>query len=154
MQPASQTEDRLFRCVPAAVLDTNVVLDWLLFQDPRVDPLARALEDGGLDWLATDAMLAEVGHMLQHPSLARWTAPRDAAISTCRRLARVLPTPPCPATGWPRCSDPDDQPFIDLAIHERARWLLSHDRAVLRLRSRLARFGVRVMEPQDWPPAA
>jgi predicted nucleic acid-binding protein len=154
MPAASQSEEQLRWSVPALVLDTNVVLDWVLFRDPRIGALSHALEDGSLCWLATDAMLAEARHMLQHPSLARWDAPRDAAIATCRRLARVLPTPPCPAAGWPRCSDPDDQPFIDLAVHERARWLLTHDRAVLKLRGRLARLGVKVMEPQDWTPAA
>ena len=43
------------------------------------------------------------------------------------------PAPACAV----RCGDPDDQPFIDLALLHRA-LLLSKDKAVLRLRRRLA----------------
>ena len=47
--------------------------------------------------------------------------------------------PACPV----RCSDPDDQGFIDLAVAHRA-MLLSKDKAVLRLRRRLAPLAVPV----------
>ena len=42
-----------------------------------------------------------------------------------------------------RCSDRDDQIFVDLAVANRA-MLLSRDRQVLRLRRRLAMLGVTV----------
>ena len=47
------------------------------------------------------------------------------------------------ARGAPRCSDPDDQKFIDLALRPAA-LLLSKDQAVLRLRRALAERGVAV----------
>ena len=49
-----------------------------------------------------------------------------------------------------RCSDPDDQKFIDLAVAAGARWLVTRDRAVLRLASRMRSAGVLVVTPQAW----
>jgi hypothetical protein len=49
------------------------------------------------------------------------------------------------------CTDPADQKFIDLAVAERAQWLLSRDKALLRL-ARLAgkRFALRIGTPETW----
>ena len=43
----------------ALVLDTNVVLDWLLFCDERVAALAGAIESGAVRWLCCGPMRAE-----------------------------------------------------------------------------------------------
>ncbi|WP_440131005.1 PIN domain-containing protein, partial [Rubrivivax gelatinosus] len=61
------------------VLDTNVVLDWLVFDDPATRPLAAALEAGRLRWIATGPMLDELLHVLQRPELDRWRAACEAA---------------------------------------------------------------------------
>jgi hypothetical protein len=58
--------------VPAAILDTQVALDWLLFDDPSTAALARAVQASRLVWLATPAMRAELadgaGSTLTPPS--------------------------------------------------------------------------------------
>ena len=132
------------------VLDTNVVLDWLVFSDTRAQRIAQAVSSGAVAWLATDGMLAEAMRMFAHPSLARWRPDVDAATATCLRHARLVATPSAPLGAWPRCTDRDDQPFVELAIAERARWLVSRDRALLKLRRRMAGFGVAVVTPDDW----
>lgn len=131
------------------VLDTNVVLDWLVFSDPSAARIASAVTSGAVTWLATEGILAEAMRMFAHPSLQRWRPDVDAASVTCQRHARVV-VAPCAPPAWPRCTDPDDQPFVDLAIAERAHWLVSRDRALLKLRRRVARFGVAVVTPEDW----
>ena len=37
---------------PSAVLDTNTVLDWLVFRDPATEQLSRHIEAGRLAWRA------------------------------------------------------------------------------------------------------
>jgi len=48
----------------------------------------------------------------------------------------------------PRCSDPDDQKFLELAAVARAQGLVSKDRALLKLRRRCAP-QFRVMTPAE-----
>ena len=48
----------------------------------------------------------------------------------------------------PRCSDPDDQKFIELAAATHAQGLVSKDRAVLKLRRRCAPH-YRIMTPAE-----
>jgi putative PIN family toxin of toxin-antitoxin system len=132
------------------VLDTNVVLAWLVFRDPAIAPLIDALERDQLDWLATESIVDEARHMVAHPSLARWATDREQVLAALSSRPRLVPAPTPPRAGWPRCSDADDQQFIDLAICHRTRWLLTRDRAVLKLRRRLAVHGVDVVTPEAW----
>jgi predicted nucleic acid-binding protein len=135
---------------PAAVLDTNAVLDWLVFHDPGVTALSQAIEAGLLRWLATPGMRRELQHMLGHASLERWEPDREHALTIFDRHAILTEIDLPPSVAAPRCSDPDDQVFIDLALAAGARWLVSHDRAVLRLARRLRVHGVEVVRPAAW----
>ncbi len=128
----------------AVVIDTNIVLDLLLFADPSTQALRAALDAGALAWLATDAMRGELQRVLDYPAMrtplsARGLLATDV-LQRYDRSARLRPA--APACGV-RCSDPHDQPFIDLAVAHRAR-LLSKDKAVLHLRRRLAPLAVMV----------
>lgn len=139
--------------IPIAVLDTNVVLDWLVFRNPDCAPLASALAAGELRWVATHAMRDELAHVLGRGHLDEWS-PDMASIWTHweRHCAELAAPPPAVPAGRLRCSDPDDQKFIDLAVGCNARWLLSHDRAVLRLARRLRDHGVETLPPGRWAP--
>jgi uncharacterized protein len=130
-----------------AVLDTNVVLDWLVFRNPRTASLAAAIEDGGLRWIVSMPMRAELGHMLAHASLARWSPDADRILATLDRLSSLCP--PAAASRL-HCTDRDDQIFIDLALKERADWLITHDRALLKLARRARLQGVSVLTPMAW----
>ena len=128
----------------AVVLDTNIVLDLLLFQNPKAQGLRQALDQQQLRWLATVPMRAELVRVLAYPkieavsvrpghSVARLLEQWDAQVSV------VEVAPRCTV----RCRDPDDQMFIDLAVAHRA-LLLSKDALVLRLAKRLLPLGVVV----------
>ena len=54
----------------AIVIDTNIALDLLVFDDPGCAPLAAALEAGALQWLATAAMRDEFARVLGYPPIA------------------------------------------------------------------------------------
>jgi predicted nucleic acid-binding protein len=49
------------------VLDTNIVLDLFVFDDPATQPLQQALETQQLRWLATPAMRVELARVLAYP---------------------------------------------------------------------------------------
>ena len=133
---------------PALVLDTNVVLDWLLFADPRAAAVAAAIESGAVRWLAASRMRDEFERTLHYPALSRWKPESERLLSIFDRHAVIRPAPP--TSPRLRCSDADDQIFIDLALTTGARWLLTRDRALLRLRRRAAESGILVMPPERW----
>jgi len=136
---------------PIVVLDTNAVLDWLVFAEPQMQPIAHAVVAGQLDWIVTDAMQAELMLVLARKEIQPWQPDLDKVTAAWALHARRLETP-LTAPLAPRCSDPDDQIFIDLALAHGARWLVSRDRAVLRLRRALAARGVQVLTPPQWRP--
>ncbi len=130
------------RCMHV-VLDTNIALDLLLFDDPACQPLAAALADGELRWIATPAMRAEFARVLGYPGIAAQMTRRgrDAQALLAGFDALAQPVPPAPPADC-RCSDPDDQIFIDLAVAQQA-LLLSKDAAVLSMRKVLSAHAVR-----------
>jgi predicted nucleic acid-binding protein len=136
---------------PTLVLDTNVVLDWLLFDDPGVRALGAALTAGTLQWVATAPMLAELADVLQRPfALGRAARPEDVLRRAGQACRVVEPPPPVPPA--PRCRDGDDQKFIDLALALPARWLVTRDKALLDLRRPAGARGVTVLPPARWMP--
>lgn len=127
------------------VIDTNIVLDLLLFRDPSTAALAQALAQASLVWYATTAMRDELQRVLTCSAMQPWLArtDRDDAAGILAQFDRLSQVHAQVPTGSPRCSDPDDQKFIDLALALQA-LLLSKDHAVLRLRRALAARAVTV----------
>jgi predicted nucleic acid-binding protein len=135
---------------PLAVIDTNVVLDWLVFRDPRVDALVAAIRTGRVGWISCPTIRRELAHMVAHRQLSAWSPDADATLAEHDRHARLQSDPPPLAEPRPRCSDADDQVFVDLALTHRAAWLFTHDRALLRLARRLKRWQIDVRTPMAW----
>ena len=128
----------------AVVLDTNIVLDLLLFQNPQAQGLRQALDHQQLRWLATPPMREELVRVLAYPKIAAVLARLGHNVAPLlaqwdERASLVEVAPRCAV----RCRDPDDQMFIDLAVTHRAT-LLSKDALVLRLAKRLLPLGVVV----------
>lgn len=119
------------------VVDTNCVLDLWLFADPRVAALERWIRAGRARWIATAAMREELERVLGYAAIVRqMQARRLIAADVLEAFDRWSETvAPAPASRV-RCSDPDDQMFIDLAVQWQA-GLCSRDHAVLALAKRL-----------------
>ena len=129
---------------PPIVLDTNVVLDLLVFDDPATPPLQQALQAGALQWISTPVMREELARVLAYPHLvARMSFYRLNAADVLAAFDRQVQIVDVAPKATMNCTDPDDQKFIDLAVAHRAQ-LLSKDRAVLKLKKRLLLAGVAV----------
>ncbi len=130
--------------VASLVLDTNVLLDLWLFDDPSVRALREAIEGGRLRALRSDECDAEFAEVLgraqfgldapaRRRMLARWTACSEP-------IAAVAPAPLA-------CADADDQKFLDAAFSAGAALLLTRDKALLRLGRRAEAIGLRIRKP-------
>ena len=128
------------------VLDTNIVLDLWVFDEPKAEALRTSLESGSSQWLATAAMREELARVLAYPQIAKRLThrelPASAVLGHFDRWAQLQPDAPKAEYA---CKDPDDQKFIDLAVAHTAA-LHSKDAQVLCMKNRLARCGV-VMNP-------
>ena len=139
---------------PIVVLDTNVVLDWLVFRNPACAALGDALDAATLRWCASAAMREELAHVLGRGAAQAWKPDFAALWTRWQRDCVELPAPTFLAPAMRlRCTDTDDQMFIDFSLAHSASLLLSRDRAVLTLARRARPFGLTITTPSDWAAA-
>ena len=131
------------------VLDTNVWLDLLLFGDPRCARLQSALAGGAVQVLTSEACRAEWQRVLSYPALR---LDQDQAMRLAAAYDALASVEAAPANHrLPRCKDPDDQKFLELACAARADALLTRDRALLALAGRAHRqCQFRICLPEAW----
>ena len=139
-----------FPRLSAVVLDTNAVLDWLVFGDPDARAIGAAVAARRLRWLATPAMLAELRSVLHRPLAPRWEAARELALTIDVATLASLCEEPAAAGPHLICRDPADQIFIDLACRHSPAVLLTRDRALLALRRRAIARGVEIASASAW----
>ena len=120
------------------VLDTNVVLDMLIFDDPHIPPIRELIAQGQVRWIADQTQRIELERVLPYSQIAPRVsfygktpegvmAAFDAAVEYVAEAPKIRFT----------CTDPDDQHFLDLASQHQA-LLVSKDKAVLKQRKRVA----------------
>jgi putative PIN family toxin of toxin-antitoxin system len=124
------------------VLDTNVWLDWLLFDDPGVAALRAAVDAGTAEVLIDAPCEAELERVLGYRFYGETLPPEKqaACLAECRRIARRVEADMSAAGRnagrLPACRDPDDQKFLELAAAARADALVTKDDALLALADR------------------
>ncbi len=128
----------------AVVLDTNIVLDLWLYNDPATPALLAALTAKEVQWVATQVMRDELERVLAYPHIVqRMLKSNTTAEHILTQFDAHSVLKPVAAKAPYTCKDAEDQKFVDLAAATQAQ-LISKDKAVLTLRNRMARIGVAV----------
>lgn len=137
---------------PRIVLDSNVCLDLFAFRDPAAAPLLHALRGGAVAAVTDAACREEWQRILDYPKLALSARTRESCLREYDELLRPFDGAGDAGTQrLPRCADPDDQKFLELAQAAGARWLLSRDHALVVLGRRTTRAGLfDIMTPRTW----
>ena len=129
---------------PRAVIDTNVLLDFWVFDDAASRSLRAAVESGQVNALRSGDSVDEFTEVIMREKFELATEARFGILRDWDRLAtpieRVFAAPFA-------CSDPDDQKFLDLAYTARADWLVTRDNALLTLARRARRDGLKILLP-------
>jgi putative PIN family toxin of toxin-antitoxin system len=138
------------------VLDTNVWLDWLVFADAGVAPIQKAVARGSAAIFMSAACEAELTRVLTYPLSGRAlnADAQAAALSQCRAITGAVHddgSAPHAIDALPRCEDPDDQMFLELARDCRADALITKDRDLLALAARKVRpLPFRILTPREF----
>jgi putative PIN family toxin of toxin-antitoxin system len=141
------------------VLDTNVWLDWLVFEDASVVPLKAAVERGAAEIFIDDACAGELTKVLAYPLRKQILGVDEqaAGIAECRRIARAITSQAtadaCASDPLPQCRDADDQKFLELARACGADFLVTRDRLLLELMRRNRRPPFAIVTPEQLVPA-
>lgn len=134
------------------VLDTQIWLDWLVFDDPEVRPLRQAVQEGRAEVWMDAACEAELERVLAYDLGRHTLTPQAAAtaLAEARRIARRIEGSLIDAQkkSLPRCRDADDQIFLEAALAARADVLVTKDRELLKLAKRLP---FKVSKPDSVP---
>ncbi len=134
---------------PRLVLDTNVWLDWLVFDDPGIARIRDSATAGRIE-IYIDAVCEEELARVLARGFAKRTLDakaQAACIAQCRRIARRIDTIAAPAGALPVCRDPDDQKFLEAALAAKADFLITKDRELLALGKKPGRLPFRIVTP-------
>lgn len=126
------------------VLDTNVVLDLLHFDDPSALPLRQALQAGRARCFGNAACRDELSRVLRYARFGIGEAEARRLLDAYDGWAQPCATA-APARRLPVCRDADDQKFLELALAARADLLLSKDKALLALNRKASALGFRIV---------
>ena len=132
------------------VIDTNVLLDLFVFEDPRWAALLAALEAGEVQAVTRADCRDEYLAVLRYPHLQLDEERRARAAERFDTLLRVI-APDAVHVRLPICTDRDDQKFLELVRDAGAEVLITKDKALLKLGRKTAREGMfRIMLPEAW----
>ncbi|MGC2519885.1 MAG: putative toxin-antitoxin system toxin component, PIN family [Burkholderiales bacterium] len=138
------------RTLLCVILDTNVWLDWLVFDDPSIAPIKVAVAAERAEIFIDAACEAELERVLGYGFGKRTldAATQAACLAECRRVTQRidLPMPEAERAQLPVCRDRDDQKFLEAALAARAECLVTKDRALLELARRPTPF--RILSPE------
>lgn len=115
------------------VLDTNIVMDMLHFDDRHTRPLRRAIDTGRVQCFTDRECLAELERVTAYAAFGLDRRSRQTLMENY--LGFVTPCPPAADEDYllPRCRDADDQKFLILAARCQADLLITRDKLLLKL---------------------
>ena len=115
------------------VLDTNIVIDMLHFDDRHTRPLRTAIADGRVRCFTDDDCLAELERVTGYPEFGLDAPARAALVAAYLAFVARCPAEDTEDYALPRCRDADDQKFLIVAARCHADLLLTRDKLLLRL---------------------
>ena len=123
-----------------------------IFADPGVAALRESLASGSIIPVRSEATDAEVAEVLARPGLFAVPAERQHGLLRDWQASALLVTE-MPPVAW-RCRDPHDQKFVELAVAAGARWLVTRDKALLKLNRKTKKAGLAIVTPATFAEAA
>jgi len=119
------------------ILDTNILLDIFVFDDERAANLKRAIVTRSIQAIASQKTLDEFADVIARRLFKLDGQAQAAILEQWKSVAQLIDDSALASAPW-KCSDMDDQVFLDLAHQVRPAILISKDNALLQIASRAA----------------
>ena len=133
---------------PRLVLDTNVILDLLVFKDPSTEPIRLLLDANQVDAVRTPASMAELIDVIGRPAFKLSREDQATIVQAWETSSRLLENTAIESAPF-TCRDLDDQVFINMAYSLRPALLLSKDLRVLELQAIAQRHSVDISQDYE-----
>ena len=134
---------------PRLVLDTNVILDLLVFKDLSAEPLRLMLDAKLVDAVRSKASMLELVDVIQRPIFKLSQQEQEMILQAWEGVTRLLENTAIESAPF-ICRDLDDQIFLDMAYSIRPAVLFSKDLRVLELRVSANGHGVEITNQYDY----
>jgi putative PIN family toxin of toxin-antitoxin system len=134
---------------PRLVLDTNVILDLLVFKDPSTEPIRLMLDAKLVDAVRSEASMLELVDVIQRPIFKLSQQEQEMILQAWEGVTRLLENTAIESAPF-ICRDLDDQIFLDMAYSIRPAVLFSKDLRVLELRVSAKGHGVEITNQYDY----
>ena len=129
------------------ILDTNVCLDLFVFNDPRWQKIVEALESRTIEAITSAECREEWLAVLNYSHLPVTEATRADFIKRFD-LTITVENPVPTHTILPKCTDKDDQKFLEFARDAKLEILVTKDKALLKLARKTRALGLfEIMTP-------
>lgn len=130
------------------VLDTNVCLDLFVFQDPRWATLLACLQNGSLTAVCRVDCRDEWLAVLHYPHLPIQEENRAQIVASFDQYITVE-NPVNKNTRLPVCTDKDDQKFLEICRDSDAQFLITKDKALLKLARKTRALNLFIIETPE-----
>ncbi len=151
MDGAVEVTEVATRAPARLVIDTNVLVSALIFKDSRHLPLREAWQQRRITPLVSIATYRELKHVLGYPMFKLEDHQITEAVALIGPFIEWVTIDAERAATLPKCSDRDDQKFLQVALCGSAEALLSYDRALLKMKRGLP---FSVLKPEIWTATA
>jgi uncharacterized protein len=128
------------------VIDTNVLVSALIFKDSRHLPLRAAWTEKSVTPLLSIATYRELKKVLGYAMFGLDDEGIQHAIALLGPFIEWVEIDADRITTLPKCSDRDDQKFLNVALCGNADALITYDKALLKLRRKSLPFLIRKPE--------
>lgn len=130
-----------------AVFDTNIILDFLVYRNSSLQPLYAEIKAGRITSLASEATLYELADVLSRAQFKLTAEEVTERLSEWRSVSEITEAD---QESSAVCRDSDDQKFLNLAFTQKADFLVSRDKLVLKCRGKCRTLGITVLKPEDF----
>ncbi len=129
---------------PKVVLDTNILLDLFYFQDKSIAYLYECLKTQQVQAFTCELIWEEFAEVLTRKPFNQNVVEIELLRSNYQNL--LTWQAPQKNNSGIKCSDPDDQIFVELAVEVAPCCLITKDKDLLVLRKKLQKFQVQTLK--------